>query len=141
MKTLGKLFILFVCVSCQSATSDTSGNEATARALFEAFNRHDWAAMAEYYREPAQFLDPSYGLSYVSKTRKETADKYAEMTKTFRDLHDEVVGVYASGDKVTVEFVSTGTAPDSSKFTLPIISVLTFKDGLIVKDATYYDNP
>jgi ketosteroid isomerase-like protein len=77
----------------------------------------------------------------VNKTRKETADKYTEMQKIFPDAHDEVVGVYVSGDKVTVEFVFTGTSSDSAKFTMPIISVLTFKDGLIVKDATYYDNP
>jgi ketosteroid isomerase-like protein len=61
------------------------------------------------------------------------------MQKMFPDLHDELVGVYPSGDKVTVEFVSTGTMSDSIKFSLPIVTVLTFENGLIVKDATYYD--
>jgi ketosteroid isomerase-like protein len=107
--------------------------------MFDAFNRHDWNAMANYYSESASFLDPSFGPEYVTKTRQETAAKYAEMQKMFPDLHDELVGVYPSGDKVTVEFVSTGTISDSIKFSLPIITVLTFENGLIIKDATYYD--
>lgn len=107
--------------------------------MFDAFNRHDWNAMTNYYSESASFLDPSFGKEYVNKSRKETAAKYAEMEKMFPDLHDEVIGVYPSGDKVTIEFISTGTISDSIKFSLPIVSVLTFENGLIVKDATYYD--
>jgi hypothetical protein len=57
----------------------------------------------------------------------------------FPDIHDEVIGMYPSGKKVTIEFVSTGSISDSTKFKLPIITVLTFQDGLITKDATYYD--
>lgn len=57
----------------------------------------------------------------------------------FPDLHDEVTGLYPSGDKVTVEFIATGSMSDSISFKLPIVSVLTFKDGKIVRDATYYD--
>lgn len=124
--------------SCTSTESNDK-NVETARAMFEAFNRHDWNAMTNYYAESASFLDPSFGQEYVSKTRKETAAKYAEMQKMFPDLHDELVGVYPSGDKVIVEFVSTGTISDSVKFSLPIVTVLTFENGLITKDATYYD--
>lgn len=95
--------------------------------------------MASYYDEKAQFLDPSYGDEYVTKTRNETVDKYKGFEQQFPDIHDEVTGIYPSGDKVIVEFVSTGTSGDSLSFRLPIISVLTFQNGKIVKDATYYD--
>jgi ketosteroid isomerase-like protein len=125
-------------MACSSKEADNK-NVETTRAMFDAFNRHDWEAMTTYYNESASFLDPSFGTSYVTKTRQETASKYAEMQKMFPDLHDELVGVYPSGDKVTVEFVSTGTMSDSIKFSLPIVTVLTFENGLIVKDATYYD--
>jgi ketosteroid isomerase-like protein len=133
--------ILAVCVAgCQSPGTDHDVNTDKAKQMFEAFNRHDWNAMAAFYAEPASFLDPSFGIDHVSKTRKEIAVKYADLEKMFPDVHDEITGLYASGDKVTVEFVSSGTAPDSSTFRLPIATILTFKDGLIVKDATYYDN-
>lgn len=118
-------------------------NVATAKKLFDDFNKHDWNAMVSVYAESATFLDPSYGKEYVSKTRSETALKYADMQKLFPDIHDEVVGIYPSGDVVTVEFVSTGKMDNGISFKLPIISVLTFKDGLIIKDATYcnLENP
>lgn len=135
-----KVLLLAACLSCQSADSVLATNAAKSKELFEAFNRHDWNAMANYYTDSALFLDPPYGSDYVVKSRKETVAKYAEMQKMFSDIHDEVVGVYPSQDKVTVEFVSTGTAEDGSKFELPIVSILTFKDGLIIRDATYYDN-
>jgi hypothetical protein len=61
------------------------------------------------------------------------------MESMFPDIHDEIVGIYPSDNVVTVEFISTGSMNDSIRFKLPIISVLTFSNGLIVKDATYYD--
>lgn len=135
------VIILAVCMAgCQPPGTDHVVNIDKAKQMFDAFNRHDWNAMAGFYTEPASFLDPSFGTGHVNKTRKEVAAKYADLEKMFPDVHDEVTGLYASGDKVTVEFVSSGTAPDGSSFRLPIATILTFKDGLIVKDATYYDN-
>jgi ketosteroid isomerase-like protein len=100
--------------------------------------------MAACYSDTAEFLDPSFGTEYVKKTRAETAAKYAELQQMLPDIHDEIVDITASGDKVVVQFVSTGSAQgtDGKKetFTLPICSVLTIKGGKIIKDATYYDN-
>ena len=132
------LVVFCFVIGCTSPREDQQ-NVAVATKMFEAFNRHEWDSMAGYYADPAQFLDPSFGMEYVSKTRRETAAKYGEMAEMFPNIHDEVVGMYPSGDKVTVEFVSTGTMGDTLSFKLPIVTVLTFKDGLIVRDATYYD--
>jgi ketosteroid isomerase-like protein len=129
---------VLLTIGCtQSGSSEK--NAAVAAQLFDAFNRHDWQEMTSFYAEDASFLDPSYSKEYVTKSRKETIEKYTEMEKMFPDIRDEVVATYPSGDVVTVEFVSTGKMNDSISFRLPIISVLTFKDGLIIKDATYYD--
>jgi ketosteroid isomerase-like protein len=140
MRNLILIFCL-LALGCSSKKDSSKENLEIARQMFDAFNRHDWKSMSEFYTESAQFLDPSFGSDYVSKTRIETAAKYQEMQTMFPDIHDTVTGMYASDDKVTVEFVSTSTAPDGTKFRLPIVSILTFKNGLIVKDATYYDNP
>ncbi len=133
---------LFVVVLGSCAKQDPgTANMAVANKMFDAFNKHDWQGMANCYTETASFLDPAFGTEYVSKTRQETVSKYNEMTQLFPDLHDEVTGMYASGDKVIAEFIATGSMSDSVKFRIPIAIVLTIKDGLIAKDATYYDPP
>jgi ketosteroid isomerase-like protein len=135
---LGCFSILTIDLRCSVKDADNQ-NVTLSRSMFEAFNAHDWSKMTSFYRESAMFLDPSYGTEYVAKTRQEIIAKYTELQKMFPDVHDEIVGIYPAGDRVTVEFISTGTISDSLSFRLPIITVLTFEDGLIVKDATYYD--
>ena len=77
----------------------------------------------------------------VKQTRQQIIDKYSELSQVFPDLYDEVIQIYPSGDKhIIVEFISTGTAPDNSKFELPICTILTIENGIITKDFTYFDN-
>ena len=95
--------------------------------------------MAAFYSESAEFLDPSFGKEYVTRSREQTASKYFELATMFPDIVDDVQSVYAVDDKVTIEFISSGTSGDSVKFKLPICSILTFKEGKIIRDATYYD--
>jgi ketosteroid isomerase-like protein len=115
-------------------------NIALIRRLYEYFNTHDWNAMAALYTEPADFKDPSFGPEIVQQTRKQTAQKYRELAEIFPDIRDDIVAVYPSGEKhVIVEFVSSGTAPNGDKWTLPICTIFTIEEGLITKDFTYYD--
>ena len=108
--------------------------------MFGAFNRHDWEAMASHYSDSALFLDPSFGTDYVRQTRTEMVIKYKEMHAMFPDLHDDVVTLVTSGNRVAVEFVATGTQPDGATFRLPISAMFTIENGKIVRDATYYNN-
>jgi ketosteroid isomerase-like protein len=128
----------FAFISC--APSAEKQNTERATQMFEAFNAHDWQKMTSFYSPNADYLDLSYGLEYVKKSSTEIVEKYSGMLKMFPNIQDEVKGMYAAGDKVTVEFISTGSSGDSIKFTLPICAVLTFQNGKIIRDATYYDN-
>jgi steroid delta-isomerase-like uncharacterized protein len=130
---------MLLLAACTSPLKEENNNTEVAEKLFEAFNRHDWKAMTDLYAEQAQFLDPSFGTELVTKSRSETITKYEEMQTMFPDLHDAVKNIYPSGQTVVVEFISTGRATDGTTFSLPIVSVLTIRDGLIIKDATYYD--
>ncbi|NOS56780.1 MAG: nuclear transport factor 2 family protein [Cyclobacteriaceae bacterium] len=125
--------------SCCSTSAEKQNTEIVIQ-MFAAFNAHDWQKMNSFYSSDADYLDPAYGIGYVKKSSQEIVEKYSDMQKMFPDIHDEVKSLYAANDKVTVEFVSTGSSGDSIKFSLPICAVLTFKDGKIVRDATYYDN-
>lgn len=139
------LSIAFLILSCnnqnQSKIMDATKNEKLVKQYFEYFNKHDWKKMSEMYVETADFKDPSLGQGIVKQTRKQIEDKYAELNQVFPDLQDKVIQIYPSGEKhIIVEFISTGTAPDNSKFELPICTIFTIENGLITKDFSYFDN-
>jgi ketosteroid isomerase-like protein len=137
MRLFSALLFAIVVSSCRSAPAEDAG--AVAQKMFDAFNNHQWSAMADAYDSTALFLDPSLGQAYVHQSHAQIEAKYAGMHKMFPDIHDEITGMYVAGDKVTVEFISTGRMNDSVSFTLPIVSVLTVQHGKIIRDATYYD--
>ena len=133
--------MLIACNNQKSTTMTTSENERLVNNYFEHFNKHEWTKMANLYTETVEFKDPSLGHGIVKQTRQQIIDKYSDLNGTFPDLHDKVLQIYPSGDKhVIVEFLSTGTAPDGSKFELAICTIFTIENGMITKDYTYYDN-
>lgn len=145
MKHLTLLFFAtFALVSCNNQNTKslpTADNENLIKQYFEHFNNHEWKKMANMYSEISEFKDPSLGQGIVKQTRQQIIEKYSELNKVFADLHDQVIQIYPSGNKhVTVEFVSSGTASDSSKFELPICTIFTIENGIITKDFTYFDN-
>lgn len=145
MKHLTLLFFATAAfVSCNNQDTNsvqTADNEKLIKQYFEHFNNHEWTKMANMYSEVSEFKDPSLGQGIVKQTRQQIIDKYSELNKVFPDLHDQVIQIYPSGDKhIVVEFVSSGTAPDASKFELPICTILTIENGIITKDFTYFDN-
>ncbi len=132
-------------ISCNNKpnqqTMDATQNTRLVNQYFEHFNNHDWSQMAGMYIEEAAFKDPSLGAGIVMQTRQQTIDKYTGLSEIFPDIHDEVINIYPSGaNHIIVEFISTGSAPDGSKFELPICTIFTIENGLITKDFTYYDN-
>ena len=132
-------------MGCNNQTTEkimaTSTNEKLVKQYFEHFNNHEWTKMANMYAETTDFKVPSLGQGIVKQTRQQIVDKYSELNKVFPDLHDQVIQTYPSGDQhIIVELVSTGTAPDHSKFELPICVIFTIENGLITKDFSYFDN-
>lgn len=115
-------------------------NVRIAKSVFEYFNRHDWEGMSALYTDPAEFKDPSLGQGIVKQTRAQIVQKYKGLEEMSHDVRDDLLQVYPSGDRhVIVEFVSSGTAPDGTRWTLPICTIFTIENGKITKDFTYYD--
>lgn len=57
------------------------------------------------------------------------------------DENDEIIQIYPSADKnIIVGFISTGNAPNTSKFKPPICTIFTIDNSKITKDFTYHDN-
>jgi ketosteroid isomerase-like protein len=138
------LFATFAFISCnnqKSTNMTTTENEKIVRQYFEYFNNHEWEKMAGMYIEISDFKDPSLGRGIVKQTRQQIIEKYSGLSEMFPDIKDEIIQIYPSGDKhIIVEFISTGTAPDGSKFELPICVIFMIENGKITKDFTYYDN-
>ncbi|RFS19253.1 nuclear transport factor 2 family protein [Chitinophaga silvatica] len=133
-------FIAFTFFSCERRTA-TLENEKVVKQLYDYFNKHDWEKMANLYAEVAEFKDPAYGKDIVQQTRQQIVKHYSELGEMFPDVNDKVIEIYPSGEKhVIVEFVSTGTSQDGSRFEMPICTIFTIENGLITKDYTYYDN-
>lgn len=151
MKTIFPLLLSIVMlVACSNNTNQSTQtttdhssveNEKLIRRYFDTFNKHQWKELAEFYTESAEFKDPSFGIEPIQQNRAQIIEKYSAMGEMFPDIKDEIKSIYPSGDQcIIVEFVSTGTAPDSSAFTLPICTIFTIEKGKITKDYTYYDN-
>jgi len=137
------LSIIMVFASCGQNQQEKieKENEQLITQYFDHFNKHQWKEMAEMYVDTADFKDPSLGQGIVKQTRQQTITKYKSLNEIFPDIHDEIKQIYHSGsDNIIVEFVSSGTAPDSSKFELPICTIFKIAHGKIVQDFTYYDN-
>lgn len=135
------IFLFNACNNLKDNSMTTSDNEKLVKQYFEHFNNHEWTEMANMYAETSDFKDPSLGQGIVKQTRQQIMDKYSELNEIFPDLHDEVIKIYPSGNKhIIVEFVSSGTAPDNSKFEIPICTIFTIENGIITKDFSYFDN-
>ncbi len=134
-------FALISCNNQNQKSMTTTDNEKLVNQYFEHFNNHEWTKMANMYADTAEFKDPTLGQGIVKQTRQQIIEKYTELSEMFPDVKDKVIQIYPSGEKnLIVEFVSTGTAPDNSKFELPICTIFTIENGLITKDFSYFDN-
>jgi hypothetical protein len=104
--------------------------------LFTAFNRHDLNAMARLYAgdavlESPDFCSARHGPEGVRKS-------YADLFRTFPDIIDQVTQSVASGNLMAVQFVahSHGFKPTGE---LRLATFFTLRNGLIVRDETYFD--
>lgn len=131
------LFALMLFAACSAGCSGNANLDVTHK-IFEAFNAHDWPGMLAYYADDAVFEDPAFAGPVHSHAPVEANHRHLQ--SLFPDIKDEIQALHASGDHVIVEFIARGTSADGKVFSLPICSVLTFKNGKVVRDATYYNN-
>ena len=138
--------LLIALFSCNNSNqkSNIMDNSATNKKIIEQyfthFNNHEWQKMADMYVDQPEMKDPAYGIKNVKMTKADIIKKYSKLNQMIPDVHDNVIKMYHSNDNVIVEFESSGTSPDGSKFVLPVCTIFEIKEGKITKDLTYYDN-
>ena len=142
MKKIIILIAILSAISCTTQNNkESNNNEGLVEQYFAYFNNHEWTKMANMYSGNAEFKDPSLGKGIIKQTHQQIIEKYSELNEIFTDIKDEVIKTYPSGKKhIIVEFISSGTAPDNSKFEIPICTIFTIENGKITQDFSYFDN-
>ena len=129
-------FVVYLVIVNLSSASGQD-NETVVKAIFSAFNRHDWKSMLANYDSRAVFIDPSFEAPVNDQSK--ILAHHQEMVNYFPDIHDEIKSIFACRDIVVVEFVAWGKGTDGRSFQLPICTVFTLRNGKVIRDATYYD--
>ena len=109
---------------------------AVVRAMFDAFNRHDAAAMARLYASDARLASSDF--CAVRTGPNEVLRTYRELFAAFPDIRDDVISIVIDGDQAAVRFTSSSDAPEH-KFRLELMTYFRFGDRLIVEDDTIFD--
>ncbi|MEM9887163.1 MAG: nuclear transport factor 2 family protein [Bacteroidota bacterium] len=144
-----KIIYLFLLILLSACNSNVPLNDSATKVDYEEFfqtffghfNNHDWEQMANMYTQVAEFKDPALGIGAFERTRAATIAQYTTLSQMIPDVRDSVVQIYPSSNKnVIVEFISMGTAPDGTAFTLPLCAIMKIENGLITRDYVYYDN-
>ncbi|MBT1703835.1 nuclear transport factor 2 family protein [Chryseosolibacter indicus] len=130
--------LAFVLIAFVSHAQNRNKNLEATQHIFEAFNAHKWEQMLSYYSKDAVFHDASLGKPIQDP--ETILKRHQHLEEYFNDIRVDLKSIYPSGENVIIEFVSTGTSVQGEKLNLPICTILTFKDGKVVRDATYYDN-
>ena len=142
--TILSLLAFSACQNSKTQNQKNVNNSETNKKIIEQyfihFNNHEWQKMADMYIDKPEMKDPAYGIKNVEMTKADIVKKYSELNQMITNVHDSVLKMYHAGDNVIVEFESSGTAPDGTKFTLPICTIFEIKNSKITKDLTYYDN-
>lgn len=102
-------------------------------AMFEAFNRHDAAAIARLYAPDARLTSPDF---CAARTGRDVARTYEALFAVFPDIRDEVQDVVADGDTVAVRFVAISGA---GGLRLPVQAMVRVHRGRIVADDALFD--
>lgn len=148
MKKISFFALIAIFSSCQQKIEvpkekdNAAANVTIVRQMFDAFNAHDWAKMANFYTNPYKALDPAFGLKHVEKTHEDMLKHYGSLQEWSPNVKDSLILVEPIGkNKVLVQFVSKGNmAENNMAWELPICSILTVENGKVATDETYYDS-
>lgn len=132
------LSVLCIAGAAASEASRESDPKVVTQKLFDAFNRHDMATLSQLYAGDAEITSPDHPKPLHGPEGVRAI--YTPLFTTFPDITDHLRSMTVQGDRVAVEFVSTGCkATGKECFSLPIATFLTMRRGRIVRDASYFN--
>jgi len=103
--------------------------------LFDAFNRHDVAALQTLYAPNARLTSSDF---CKARSGVDVARTYGALFRAFPDIRDDVEAIVIEGDRAAVRFVSSIRAPRGG-FPLKLTTFFRFSGGRIIEDDTIFD--
>ena len=103
--------------------------------LFDAFNRHDVAALQTLYAPTARLTSSDF---CKARSGVDVARTYGALFRAFPDIRDDVEAIVIEGDRAAVRFVSSIRAPRGG-FPLKLTTFFRFSGGRIIEDDTIFD--
>jgi ketosteroid isomerase-like protein len=113
----------------------TTGPRAATEDFFAAFNRRDFAAMEAIYAPDARLTSSDF---CAPRKRADIRRTYQTLFDGHPDVRDVVDTIIVEGNRVAVRFHAVAT-DGRRPLRLPLMTFLTFRDGLIVEDDTIFD--
>jgi hypothetical protein len=110
--------------------------QVVVQAMFDAFNRHDAAAMASLYADDARLASSDFCANRTGPA--DVLRTYRALFAAYPDIRDEIEQVVAQGDHVAVLFVAR-SGQGSSALAMPIATFLTVRHGRIQSDESRFD--
>lgn len=127
--------MLILAMLLAAATPPASpAPRSVVKAMFEAFNRHDAAAIARLYAPDARLASSDF---CAARGRDDVARTYAALFAAYPDIRDRIEVMIVEGDRIAVRFVATSR---SGGLTMPVQAMIRLRDGLIVEDDSVFDN-
>ena len=103
--------------------------------LFEAFNRHDTAALQALYAPGARLTSSDF---CHPRTAADVPRTYTGIFRAFPNIHDRITAGVFDGDQAAVRFISTGTGA-MGRLHQEFITYFRFRNGRIIEDDTVFD--
>jgi ketosteroid isomerase-like protein len=118
-----------------TASVSMTGPVAVIDQLFDAFNRHDVAALQALYAPNARLTSSDF---CKPRTGTDVGRTYGAMFRAFPDIRDDVDTIIIDGDRAAIRFVSSSRTPGGS-FRVKLMTFFRFSGGRIVEDDTVFD--
>jgi ketosteroid isomerase-like protein len=103
--------------------------------LFQAFNRHDVAALAALYAPDARLTSSDF---CRPRAGADVARTYRGLFDAFPDIRDQLLSVVIEGNQASVRFTTAGGSP-GHEFRFELMTYFRFSGGRIVEDDTVFD--
>jgi predicted ester cyclase len=103
--------------------------------LFQAFNRHDVAAVQALYAPDARLTSSDF---CKPRTGADVTRTYGSIFHAFPDIRDDVISIVIDGDQAAVRFMSSSLGP-KNEFRFELMTFFKFSNGRIVEDDTVFD--
>jgi hypothetical protein len=118
-----------------ASLSTTSTPAAIIGKLFDAFNRHDVAALQAMYAPNARLTSSDF---CKPRSGADVTRTYGAMFRAFPDIRDDLDTMIINGDRAAVRFVSSSRVLGGG-FRLKLMTIFRFSRGRIIEDDTIFD--